>query len=81
MQFSERVTCTTRQAAEATGLGLTKIGEAIRSGRIKSKLIDGRRVLDVRSVLEMVRMDDAAGYTPSLRGFAVRPGSAVKRAG
>ena len=69
MQFSERVTCTIKQACEATGLGPTKIGEAIRTGRIKSKLVDGRRLLDVPSVLALVSMEGAA-YAPG-RQFPV----------
>ena len=56
---------------EATGLGLTKIGEAIRDGRIKSKLVDGRRLLDVPSVLKLVEMDNEAAYKPNAkRGHA-----------
>jgi hypothetical protein len=58
MQFREQVTCTVNQAIDATGLGRTKINEAIGDHRIKSKKVDGRRLLDVASVLRLVSGDD-----------------------
>jgi excisionase family DNA binding protein len=59
MQFEQQVTCTVRQACEATGLGKTTITEAVSSGTIKSKLIGTRRILKVASVLAFVAPDDS----------------------
>jgi hypothetical protein len=72
MDFKQRLTCSIKEASAATGLGLTKIGEAVRDGRIKSKLVDGRRILDVPSVINLVSMDQAPSYTPSRRGFTAQ---------
>ena len=77
MQFREQVTCTVNQAIDATGLGRTKINEAIGDGRIRSKKVDGRRLLDVPSVLELVSGDGGkpAGKPARARPREARPAS------
>jgi excisionase family DNA binding protein len=63
MQFTNRITCTIAEACEASGLGRTKIYEAISDGRLVSTRIDRRRLIIVASLLEMLkpeRLNDAA---------------------
>ena len=70
--FREQVGCSVKQAEKATNLGKMTIYNAIADGRIKSKLVGGRRILDVASVLALIAPDKSAGYTPSRRGGAGR---------
>jgi excisionase family DNA binding protein len=63
MQFTNRITCTIAEACEASGLGRTKIYEAISDGRLVSTRIDRRRLIIVASLLEMLKpeqLNDAA---------------------
>ncbi len=52
--FREQVGCSVKQAEKATNLGKMTIYNAIADGRIKSKLVGGRRILDVASVLALI---------------------------
>ena len=54
MQFTNRITCTIAEACEASGLGRTKIYEAISDGRLVSTRIDRRRLIIVASLLKML---------------------------
>jgi hypothetical protein len=61
--FSERPTCTIAEACEASGLGRTKLYEAIADRRLESIKIDARRLVVVASLLKMLepeRLSDAA---------------------
>jgi excisionase family DNA binding protein len=61
--FSERITCTVDEACQASGLGRTKLYEAVADKRLASTKIDNRRLILVKSLLEMLnpeRLDDAA---------------------
>ena len=61
--FSERPTCTINQACEVSGLGRTKLYEAMADGRLVSIKIDNRRLVVVALLLEMLkpeRLNDAA---------------------
>jgi excisionase family DNA binding protein len=61
--FSERISCTVDEACQASGLGRTKLYEALAEGRLASTKIDNRRLIIVASLLEMLkpeRLDDAA---------------------
>jgi excisionase family DNA binding protein len=52
--FRERVTCTVAEACEASGLGRTKIFEAIAGGRLEATKVDGRRLVYVPSLLRLL---------------------------
>jgi excisionase family DNA binding protein len=54
MKFSERVSCTVKEGVEGTGLSRSRIYEAIADGRLKSKMVNGRRLLIVESLLRFV---------------------------
>ncbi len=54
MQFTNRITCTVAEACEASGLGRTKIYEAMADGRLVSTKIDNRRLIVVASLLTML---------------------------
>ena len=61
--FSERPTCTIAEACEASGLGRTKLYEAMADNRLASIKIDNRRLVIVASLLKMLepeRLSDAA---------------------
>jgi hypothetical protein len=63
LPFSERVTCTITEACSASGLGRTKIYEALSDGRLVSIKVDNRRLIIVASLLSMLepeRQDNAA---------------------
>jgi excisionase family DNA binding protein len=50
----ERLTITVDEACFATGLGRTKIYEAIGDGRLVSSKVDGRRLIHVSSLVRLV---------------------------
>jgi excisionase family DNA binding protein len=52
--FSQRVSCTIAEACQATGLGRTKIYEAISDGRLKSVKVDNRRLVIVASLFQLL---------------------------
>jgi excisionase family DNA binding protein len=52
--FSERVTCTIAEACAATGLGRTKLYEALADGRLVSTKVDNRRLIVVASLIKML---------------------------
>ena len=54
MQFRDRITCSVREAMEATGFGKTKFHALLGSGRIKSVRIDGKRLVRVGSLLKFL---------------------------
>jgi hypothetical protein len=56
--FSQRVTCTIAEGCEASGLGRTKIFEAISDKRLQSTKVDGRRLIYVASLLKMLGATD-----------------------
>ena len=61
--FSERPTCSIAEACQASGLGRTKLYEAMADGRLTSIKIDNRRLVVVPSLLKMLepeRLNDAA---------------------
>jgi hypothetical protein len=61
--FSERPTCTIAEACEVSGLGRTKLYQAMADGRLVSIKIDNRRLVVVASLLKMLepeRLNDAA---------------------
>jgi len=52
--FRDRATCTINQACAATGLGRTLLYELIGENLIQSKLVKGRRLVNVPSLLKAV---------------------------
>jgi excisionase family DNA binding protein len=52
LPFAHRVTCTIAQACAATGLGRTKVYQAIADGRLQSVKIDNRRLVKVSSLIK-----------------------------
>ncbi|AUC99528.1 hypothetical protein CWS35_11115 [Bradyrhizobium sp. SK17] len=52
--FRERLSCTVDEACIVTGLGRTKLYELIGSGQLKTTTIGRRRLVIVRSLLELV---------------------------
>lgn len=52
--FRERLSCTVDEACSVTGLGRTKLYELIGSGQLITTTIGRRRLVIVRSLLELV---------------------------
>ncbi|WP_410052139.1 helix-turn-helix domain-containing protein [Bradyrhizobium sp. SZCCHNS3004] len=52
--FRERLSCTVDEACTVTGLGRTKLYELIGSGQLVTTTIGRRRLVIVRSLLELV---------------------------
>lgn len=52
--FRDRLSCTVDEACEVTGLGRTKLYELIGSGRVLTTTIGRRRLVIIRSLLELV---------------------------
>ncbi len=52
MQFPyiEPISVTVARAIEISGLGNTKIYECLKDGRLRSKMVDGRRLIDFQSL-------------------------------
>jgi len=57
--FAQRLTCTIDEACEATGLGRTKLYELIGGGHIDTITIGRRRLVQVRSLLQLVRVGES----------------------
>jgi Helix-turn-helix domain len=56
--FAERLTCTITDACEATGLGRTKLYGLIGSGDVETATIGRRRLVKVRSLRRLLKMED-----------------------
>ena len=52
--FRERLSCTVDEACAVTGLGRTKLYELIGSGQVRTTTIGRRRLVLVRSLLDLV---------------------------
>jgi hypothetical protein len=52
--FHERISCTVPVACEVVGLGPTKMYELIADGRVKTKKVDGRRLVIVDSLRSLI---------------------------
>ena len=52
--FHERISCTIAEACAATGIGRTKLYEALTDGRVASVKVDNRRLVLVASLLRLV---------------------------
>lgn len=58
--FEQRYSCTVREAEEAIGLGHTKVSQLIADGKLESIKVGGRRLVIVRSIMELGKTDAAA---------------------
>jgi hypothetical protein len=56
--FADRPTCTVVEACQASGLGRTKLYEAMSDGRLESVKIDNRRLVCVPSLLKLLAVPD-----------------------
>jgi hypothetical protein len=54
--FRDRVSCTVDVALQASGLGKTFLYQQISKGRLKSVKVGRRRLVDVKSLLELLEM-------------------------
>ncbi|HZS85297.1 MAG TPA: helix-turn-helix domain-containing protein [Stellaceae bacterium] len=54
LPFRERISCTITEACAATGIGRTKLYEAIADGRLASTKVDNRRLVLVPSLLRLI---------------------------
>jgi excisionase family DNA binding protein len=52
--FRERISCTIPEACSATGIGRSKLYEAIASGQVATSKVGGRRLVLVRSLEDLV---------------------------
>jgi excisionase family DNA binding protein len=52
--FAERLTCTVKEACDATGLGRTKLYELIGAGCVSTTTIGRRRLVVVRSLKSLL---------------------------
>lgn len=57
--FRERIGCTPKEACAATGWGLTFLYDEIKTGRVESTKVRGKRVILVRSLLRRIEGDTA----------------------
>lgn len=56
--FRQRPTCTIKEACKASGLGRTKFYELIKGGQLTIISIGRRRLVQVPSLLKLLRMED-----------------------
>lgn len=56
--FEQRLTCTVAEACQATGLGRTKLYGLIGAGHLSTITIGRRRLVLVRSLLELFSSDE-----------------------
>lgn len=52
--FSERITCSIPDASQASGLGRSKLYEAIADGSLETVTIGSRRLIVIRSLKEFL---------------------------
>ena len=53
--FNERIACTIPDAMRASGIGQTKLYELIKKRRLKSTKVDGRRLILVASLRQLIQ--------------------------
>jgi hypothetical protein len=58
--FRQRLTCTVREACQVSSWGHNKIFELINDGRLESRKIDGRRMIVIASLLQLLGLDQPA---------------------
>ena len=58
--FNERIACTVPDAMRASGIGQTKIYELMKKKRLKSTKVDGRRLVLVASLRQLIEGNQEA---------------------
>lgn len=61
--FWDRIGCSVDEAISATSLRRTKIYELLATGRLNSTLVDGRRVIIVKSLYQLIEGQVKAAAT------------------
>ena len=61
--FRERISCTITEACAASGIGRTKLYEAMGDGRLETVKVDNRRLVLVASLLRMLGSEHAGEGT------------------
>jgi excisionase family DNA binding protein len=57
--FHQRLSCSVPEASAVTGIGRTKLYQAMKEGDLKFVQVGGRRLILVASVLELLGMGQA----------------------
>lgn len=57
--FQERITCSVRDAMDASGFGKTKLFALIAAGRLETTKVDGKRLVRVKSLMQLLDEPDA----------------------
>ena len=52
--FADRITCTVSEACQVSGLGRTKLYQAMSEGRLKFVKFDKRRLIHIPSLLKLL---------------------------
>jgi excisionase family DNA binding protein len=65
LPFRERLTCSVKEALEASGIGRTKFYELVARGQIDTIMVGDRRLVKIQSLQELLeaerdRTDDRA---------------------
>jgi hypothetical protein len=76
--FRQRLCCTVREACQTSSWGHDKIFRLIKEGRLASRKIDGRRMIVVASLLQLLGLDQPAD--PEIRPAAKPPKARARRA-
>jgi excisionase family DNA binding protein len=58
--FEQRVTCTVRDACQATGFSKSTMFEWVSDGTVQSKKVGGKRLIYVPSLLKVVKPEQTA---------------------
>ncbi|MGC2521252.1 MAG: hypothetical protein WA417_01235 [Stellaceae bacterium] len=58
--FRQRLTCTVSEACSATGLAKTTMFGLIATQQIKSKMVAGRRLISVESLISLLEPSEKA---------------------
>jgi excisionase family DNA binding protein len=57
--FTQRPTCTVKEACQAAGLGRTKLYELIKRGTLQTSTVGRRRLVIVPSLLDAIKFRDS----------------------
>lgn len=52
--FEQRLTCSVKEACAFTGIGRSKVLFMCEDGRLKSRVVDGKRYIQVASILAVL---------------------------
>jgi hypothetical protein len=61
--FATRLSCTIDEACQATGLGRTKLYEEMQAGRVETMNVGKRRLVLVRSLVNLIDPKSAGAAT------------------